>query len=151
MDIFTVIIIIIGAIIVGWLYWDKCREVRMLRNEAEPDLPAAAIFFYNLEDRGELLEEAEGMIQPLVEKGFSLMLSQEHDWGYEQRYVFSKDGQCVSWVNYIIDVNHDHPNFAAKVACFDSSLTAAQAIREIAELPEGVSVYAKEEFDYEAE
>lgn len=151
MDIFTVIIIIIGAIVVGWLYWDKCREVRRVKGEVEADLPSGAIFFYNFEDNAELLKEAESMIPMLSDKGFSLLATQEYDWGYEQRYVFTKEGACISWVNYIINVNHNHPIFAAKVACFDSSLTAAQAIREISELPEGVTVYAKEEFDYEEE
>lgn len=141
------IFIIVAAVTVGYLYWDKCRELKIVTGEAEPNLPTGTIFFYNV-DRGALLQEAESMIEPLIERGFRLIKSIEHEWGYEQHYVFiSSDhrGKAISWVNWVIDVRGDHPTFAAKVACFDCSLTVAQTIDELQRLPAGVNIYAKEE------
>ena len=140
--------LIAAAVLVGYLYWDKCRELKIARGEIEPDLPSGSLFFFNL-DREDLLKEAEEMIRLLAEEGLQLLHHEEHLWGFEQRYTYNHKGHVASWVNYIIDCRCEHPTFAARAACFDNSLTVAQTINEIHNLPDGVSVYARGEENIE--
>lgn len=134
MNIGLALFIIIAAIVVGYLYWDKIREVERLKKQLAWDDDDKEIIMgsviWSEKDLDTMQQELDKIAQGLDEKGVELDRRIKHKWGWEYRFKNQEDIAkiCPYYSIYSCNPKLGIRKIAASCVMLDKDLRCEQVL-----------------------